>query len=165
LTHSVTLRDESLRALGGPDGWPCESIFPQTTCRRATAYGSGATTSQSRPHSITPGVIPDRGTFRAEASGEVAGEFALLDIEAGLLYLRGGLDKIGSSHPAIVGIRGLSCLVGSRGSSSGWIPGAGVCSEQSQGRPLRAQDQSHSGELRFSRVDVGSTWLDLGFHP
>jgi AraC-like DNA-binding protein len=35
-------------------------------------------------HSITPGEIPDPGAFRAEASGSVAGEFALLDIESGL---------------------------------------------------------------------------------
>jgi AraC-like DNA-binding protein len=35
-------------------------------------------------HSITPGEIPDPIAFRAEASGSVAGEFALLDIESGL---------------------------------------------------------------------------------
>ena len=35
-------------------------------------------------HSITPSEIPDTGTFRAEASGSVAGEFALLDIKSGL---------------------------------------------------------------------------------
>jgi len=35
-------------------------------------------------HSITPGEIPDPGAFRAEASGSVAGEFALLDIKSGL---------------------------------------------------------------------------------
>jgi len=35
-------------------------------------------------HSITPSEIPDPGAFRAEASGSVAGEFALLDIESGL---------------------------------------------------------------------------------
>jgi AraC-like DNA-binding protein len=35
-------------------------------------------------HSITPSEIPDPGTFRAEASGPVAGEFALLDIKSGL---------------------------------------------------------------------------------
>jgi AraC-like DNA-binding protein len=35
-------------------------------------------------HSITPGEIPDPGVFRAEATGSVAGEFALLDIIAGL---------------------------------------------------------------------------------
>ena len=35
-------------------------------------------------HSITPGEIPDPGTFRAEASGSVAGQFALLDINSGL---------------------------------------------------------------------------------
>ena len=34
-------------------------------------------------HSITPGEIPDPGTFHAEARGPVAGEFALLDITAG----------------------------------------------------------------------------------
>jgi len=37
-----------------------------------------------RAHSITPGEIPDSGSFRAEASGSVAGEFALLDIKSGL---------------------------------------------------------------------------------
>ena len=35
-------------------------------------------------HSITPGEIPDPGVFRAEVSGSVAGEFALLDIQSGL---------------------------------------------------------------------------------
>jgi AraC-like DNA-binding protein len=35
-------------------------------------------------HSITPSEIPDAGAFRAEASGPVAGEFALLDIKSGL---------------------------------------------------------------------------------
>ena len=35
-------------------------------------------------HSITPSEIPDPGAFRAEASGSVAGEFALLDIQSGL---------------------------------------------------------------------------------
>ncbi len=30
-------KDDSIRALGGPEGWPCESIFPRTTCRCATA--------------------------------------------------------------------------------------------------------------------------------
>jgi len=36
-----------------------------------------------RAHSITPGEIPDPVTFHAEASGSVAGEFALLDIKSG----------------------------------------------------------------------------------
>jgi AraC-like DNA-binding protein len=35
-------------------------------------------------HSITPNDIPDPDAFRAEASGFVAGEFALLDIKSGL---------------------------------------------------------------------------------
>ena len=35
-------------------------------------------------HSITPGEAPDPGAFRAEADGQVTGEFALLDIESGL---------------------------------------------------------------------------------
>lgn len=35
-------------------------------------------------HSITPGEIPDPSSFRAEASGPVAGGFALLDIKSGL---------------------------------------------------------------------------------
>jgi AraC-like DNA-binding protein len=35
-------------------------------------------------HSITPSVIPDPGAFHAEASGPVAGEFALLDVKSGL---------------------------------------------------------------------------------
>jgi AraC-like DNA-binding protein len=35
-------------------------------------------------HSITPSEIPDPGAFCAEASGPVAGEFALLDIKSGL---------------------------------------------------------------------------------
>jgi AraC-like DNA-binding protein len=35
-------------------------------------------------HSFTPGEIPDAGAFRAEATGQVAGGFALLDIETGL---------------------------------------------------------------------------------
>jgi AraC-like DNA-binding protein len=35
-------------------------------------------------HSFTPGEVPDSSAFRAEASGQVAGEFALLDIQAGL---------------------------------------------------------------------------------
>jgi AraC-like DNA-binding protein len=35
-------------------------------------------------HSITPGEIPDPGAFRAEASGSIVGEFALLDIKSGL---------------------------------------------------------------------------------
>ncbi len=34
-------------------------------------------------HSITPGGMPDSSAFRAEASGSVAGEFALLDIKSG----------------------------------------------------------------------------------
>ena len=39
-------------------------------------------------HSITPGEIPEPGAFRAEAGGQVAGEFALLDIELGLERVR-----------------------------------------------------------------------------
>jgi len=39
-------------------------------------------------HSITPGEIPDPGAFCAQASGQVAGEFALLDIESGLERVR-----------------------------------------------------------------------------
>jgi AraC-like DNA-binding protein len=39
-------------------------------------------------HSITPGEVPDPGGFRAEAGGQVAGEFALLDIESGLERVR-----------------------------------------------------------------------------
>ena len=35
-------------------------------------------------HSITAGEILDPGAFRAEASGSIAGEFALLDIKSGL---------------------------------------------------------------------------------
>ena len=35
-------------------------------------------------HSITPSEIPDANTFHAEASGSLAGEFALLDIKSGL---------------------------------------------------------------------------------
>jgi AraC-like DNA-binding protein len=35
-------------------------------------------------HSVTPGEIPNADTFRAEAGGQVAGGFALLDIETGL---------------------------------------------------------------------------------
>lgn len=35
-------------------------------------------------HSITPSEIPDPAGFHAEASGSVAGEFALLDIKSGL---------------------------------------------------------------------------------
>ncbi len=35
-------------------------------------------------HSFTPGELPDAGAFRAEATGHVAGGFALLDIETGL---------------------------------------------------------------------------------
>ncbi|MGA2128015.1 MAG: helix-turn-helix domain-containing protein [Xanthobacteraceae bacterium] len=39
-------------------------------------------------HSITPGEIPDPGAFRAETGGQVAGEFALLDIESRLEKVR-----------------------------------------------------------------------------
>jgi AraC-like DNA-binding protein len=39
-------------------------------------------------HSITPSEIPDPDSFRAEASGSVAGEFALLDIKSGLERIR-----------------------------------------------------------------------------
>jgi AraC-like DNA-binding protein len=35
-------------------------------------------------HSFTPGEIPDAAAFRAEAAGQIAGGFALLDIETGL---------------------------------------------------------------------------------
>jgi AraC-like DNA-binding protein len=35
-------------------------------------------------HSITPSEIPDPAAFRAEVSGSMAGEFALLDIKSGL---------------------------------------------------------------------------------
>ena len=35
-------------------------------------------------HSITPGEISDAGAFRAEASGSIAGGFALLEIKSGL---------------------------------------------------------------------------------
>jgi AraC-like DNA-binding protein len=39
-------------------------------------------------HRITPGEIPDPNAFRAEASGSVAGGFALLDIRSGLERVR-----------------------------------------------------------------------------
>jgi AraC-like DNA-binding protein len=35
-------------------------------------------------HSITPGEVPDHSAFRAEASGSIAGGFALLEIKSGL---------------------------------------------------------------------------------
>jgi hypothetical protein len=35
-------------------------------------------------HSFTPGEVPDVSAFRAEAIGQVAGGFALLDIQTGL---------------------------------------------------------------------------------
>jgi AraC-like DNA-binding protein len=41
-----------------------------------------------RVHSITPSNIPDAGAFSAEASGSIAGEFALLDIKSGLERVR-----------------------------------------------------------------------------
>jgi AraC-like DNA-binding protein len=37
-----------------------------------------------KAHSITPGEVRDVGAFCAEASGSIAGEFALLDIKSGL---------------------------------------------------------------------------------
>jgi len=39
-------------------------------------------------HSITPGEIRDPSAFRAEASGSIAGEFALLDVKSGLETVR-----------------------------------------------------------------------------
>jgi len=39
-------------------------------------------------HRITPSEIPDSTNFRAEASGSIAGEFALLDIKSGLERVR-----------------------------------------------------------------------------
>jgi AraC-like DNA-binding protein len=39
-------------------------------------------------HSITPGEVPDARTFHAEASGSVAGGFALLDVRSGLNKVR-----------------------------------------------------------------------------
>ena len=39
-------------------------------------------------HSITPSEVPDAGAFSAEASGSIAGEFALLDIKSGLERVR-----------------------------------------------------------------------------
>jgi AraC-like DNA-binding protein len=45
-------------------------------------------------HSITPGKIPDPGAFRPEASGSVAGEFALLDIKSGLERVRRTADDV-----------------------------------------------------------------------
>jgi AraC-like DNA-binding protein len=45
-------------------------------------------------HSVTPGEIPDPRAFHAEASGGVAGEFALLDIESGLETVRRTADDV-----------------------------------------------------------------------
>ena len=39
-------------------------------------------------HSFTPGEVPDAEAFRAEAGGQAAGGFALLDIESGLEKVR-----------------------------------------------------------------------------
>jgi hypothetical protein len=39
-------------------------------------------------HSFTPREIPDASAFHAEASGQIAGEFALLDFESGLEKVR-----------------------------------------------------------------------------
>ncbi len=39
-------------------------------------------------HSFTPGELPDASAFRAEASGRIAGGFALIDIETGLERVR-----------------------------------------------------------------------------
>jgi AraC-like DNA-binding protein len=39
-------------------------------------------------HHFTPGEVPDPNAFRAEASGQVSGAFALLDIESGLERVR-----------------------------------------------------------------------------
>src|SRR5271165_5303726 len=39
-------------------------------------------------HGFTPGELPDASAFRAEASGRIAGGFALIDIEIGLERVR-----------------------------------------------------------------------------
>jgi hypothetical protein len=39
-------------------------------------------------HHITPGNVPDGAEFKAKASGQATGLFALLDIQSGLLSAR-----------------------------------------------------------------------------
>ena len=48
--------------------------------------------------SVTPGEIPDPGSFRGAASGSVAGEFALLDIKSGLERVERTASEIGRAH-------------------------------------------------------------------
>jgi hypothetical protein len=52
-----------------------------------------------RAHSITPDEIPDPNTFRAEADGHVAGEFALLNIEEGFERVRRTAADVARDKP------------------------------------------------------------------
>ena len=53
-------------------------------CRRAIEFRFLVRLLRSAGAQFYPGEIPDAAAFRAEASGQVAGGFALLDIETGL---------------------------------------------------------------------------------
>src|SRR3984957_18684057 len=56
-------------------------------------------------HSITPSEIPDPGAFRAEASGSVAGEFALLEIEPGPERVQGPAPHVAKARAEAFFIR------------------------------------------------------------
>jgi AraC-like DNA-binding protein len=56
-------------------------------------------------HSITPGEVPDPSTFHAEASGSVAGEFALLEINSGLERIRRTAADVSSDKTEAIFIR------------------------------------------------------------
>jgi AraC-like DNA-binding protein len=56
-------------------------------------------------HSFTPGKVPDASTFRAGASGHVAGSFALLDIQTGLESARRTVADVAKDKAEAVYIR------------------------------------------------------------
>jgi AraC-like DNA-binding protein len=70
-------------------------------------------------HSITPSEIPDPDIFRAEASGLVAGEFALLDIKSGLERVQRTAADVARDKTEAFFIRRFSCPTIWRVASSG----------------------------------------------
>ena len=72
------------RALGGPKGMRMRVHFSTDGLPPRDRVKFWCDYFAREIHSFTPGEIPDAGAFRAEAAGEVAGGFALLDIETGL---------------------------------------------------------------------------------
>ena len=86
-TYAISLR-LYLGRLVGPYGVVMQVLFSTDHIALRDRVRFWCDYFAKQVHSITPGEIPDPSAFHAEASGSIAGEFALLEIKSGLETVR-----------------------------------------------------------------------------